>query len=88
MKLPDGASKARFLRGFGFREGDWRVLADSLRRIAVTWDVATVVESSFGTRYTVIGPLESPDGRNPRVRTVWIVDKGSAIPRLITAYPA
>jgi hypothetical protein len=49
--------------------------------------IVNVVESEFGTRYTVEGELITPDGRNPRVRTVWMVEKGSDIPRLITAYP-
>ena len=35
----------------------------------------------------VEGELPAPDGRRPRVRTVWQVDKGQIAPRLITAYP-
>ena len=52
-----------------------------------TEPVGDTVDSAYGTRYAVDGPLETPDGRNPLVRTVWIVDKGSARPRLITAHP-
>jgi hypothetical protein len=28
-----------------------------------------------------------PDGRAPMVRTVWTIDEGQTLPRLITAYP-
>ena len=28
-----------------------------------------------------------PDGRRPRVCTVWQIDEGQTVPRLITAYP-
>ena len=31
---------------------------------------------------------ETSDGRNPCVRTVWQIDRGSDYPRFITAYPA
>jgi hypothetical protein len=31
--------------------------------------------------------LHSPNGRRPRVRTVWQMDEGAVAPRLITAYP-
>jgi hypothetical protein len=31
--------------------------------------------------------IETPGGRMPAVRTVWIVDHGTTAPRLVTAYP-
>ena len=61
--------------------------ADALRAHGGTHDVASVVESRFGKRYIVEGKLVSPDGRNPLIRTVWIVEKPQAAPRLVTAYP-
>jgi Domain of unknown function (DUF6883) len=33
------------------------------------------------------GSMVSPDGRNPLMRTVWILEKGEDAPRLVTAYP-
>ena len=44
-------------------------------------------ETGLGPRYEVEGELLAPDGRRPRVRTVWQVDTGQIAPRLITAYP-
>jgi len=38
-------------------------------------------------RYEVDGPLNTPAGRTPYVRTVWQLDHGEVAPRLITAYP-
>ncbi len=84
---PDGASKAEFFARLGFRLEDWAALADALRRHGAHGGVVNTVDSAYGTRYAVDGPLETPDGRNPLVRTVWIVEKGSARPRLITAHP-
>ena len=34
-----------------------------------------------------IGRIETPSGKTPLVRTVWIVDRGFDAPRLVTAYP-
>jgi hypothetical protein len=85
---PDGASKAGFFSKLGFHTEDWMVLAGALRSHGAAHPVVRMVESTFGTRYTVEGPLETPSGRRPSVRTVWVVDQGSDTPRLITAYPA
>jgi hypothetical protein len=88
LSHPDGASKARFFIGFGFRIGEWDVLGKALIQHGIDHPVERVVDSAFGTRYTVVGPLETPDGRDPHVRSVWILDKGSDAPRLVTAHPA
>lgn len=49
--------------------------------------VDSSVESDYGTRYIVEGELDTPDGRTPHVRTVWIIEPHQTSPRLITAYP-
>lgn len=83
---PDGRSKAVFFERFGFRVEEWKTLAEALREIGVSNPVTREVESAHGRRYTVDGPLRTPGGRSPRLRTVWIVEPGAA-PRLVTAYP-
>ena len=82
-----GASKARFFVAFGFTVAAWRVLAEALREHARVGEVASTTETGFGPRHEVDGPLTAPDGRRPRVRTVWQIDVGEVAPRLITAYP-
>lgn len=82
-----GASKARFFAAFGFEPVSWRAFADALRRQGQSGEVAATNETGFGPRYEVDGELEAPDGRRPRVRTVWQIDVGEVAPRLITAYP-
>ena len=84
---PDGSSKAEFFSRFGFRVDGWQVLARALRKHGRENDVSISVESVYGTRYSVDGPLATPDGRSPQLRTVWILAKGSQAPRLITAHP-
>lgn len=82
-----GASKAQFFLGFGFEITRWHVLAEALRRHGSENEVTRSTITVFGPRYEVEGPLESPDRRNPQVRTIWQWDHGTVAPRLITAYP-
>jgi hypothetical protein len=84
---PDGWGKADFFERFGFTVERWKILAEALRRHGQAYNVTNKVESAFGVRYSVDGLLETPDGRNPMVRTVWIIERGAVIPRLITAHP-
>lgn len=84
---PDGKAKAAFFMRFGFRPEEWETLSAALRKHGASHQGVKTVESPYGTRYAISGELESPDGRNPRVRTVWILEKGSRTPRLITAHP-
>jgi hypothetical protein len=84
---PDGSSKAEFFSCFGFSPVQWRELADALRNHGINGKVVRTVESSYGTRYAVDGPMEAPDRRNPLIRTVWLVGRNSRTARLITAYP-
>lgn len=83
---PDGSTKAEFFSRFGFSLPQWRELADALRNHGAGGKVVRTVESAYGTRYAVDGPLETPDRRNPLVRTVWLL-RQSGTARLITAYP-
>lgn len=84
---PEGKSKAAFFLRFGFRAASWDVLAEALRNHAFQHEVQKTVASSYGVRYVIEGPLETPDERAPLVRTVWMIDEGTSAPRLITAYP-
>ena len=82
-----GATKARFFGEFGFTAERWEVLAEALRAHGRQHEIARTKATPFGPRFEVEGRLESPDGRHPRVRTVWQLDAGQIAPRLITAYP-
>ncbi len=83
---PDGRSKAAFFTSFGFSVESWEVFAQALRQHAATRDVSSTQVTEHGTKYVVEGILETPDRRNPAVRSVWIIEHGSAIPTLVTAY--
>ncbi len=85
---PDGASKAQFFARFGFDLDKPDVLADALREHARAHPARELKRTAYGVTYAVEGPLPAPDGRTPRVRSVWIVLEGEDAPRLVTAFPA
>jgi hypothetical protein len=84
---PDGSHKARFFKRFGYTTARWERLADDLKEHARRHSVVKTMASQHGVRYTMDGVIETPDGRRPRIRTVWFIRKNDARPRFITAYP-
>jgi uncharacterized protein DUF6883 len=84
---PQNGGKAAFFLAFGFRLDAPEVLAEALLRHVLDHDVTDVQQHPYGTRYTVSGPLGTPDGRNPTVDAGWFIDPGSDTPRLTTATP-
>ena len=77
---PSGRSKAVFFPRFGLTEAMWESLADALWRHARGNDVTQTEKTPFGTSYAVDGSLAAPDGRTPRIRSVWFIETGEAIP--------
>lgn len=84
---PDNGGKAPFFAAMGFTVGAWNVLAEALRGLARTADVSATSQSPHGQKFVVDGEMDTPVGKRPRMRSVWIIDQGSANPRLVTAYP-
>ena len=83
----DGRHKAAFFVQFGFTVAQWPRLAEALIQHIHENEIASVTETSRGEHFTVEGELETPSGRRPLVRTVWMIEFGSKAPRLITTYP-
>jgi len=65
---PFGRAKAAFFMRFGFALDNWQVLRDALVMHAGNNEVALSMTRRHGVMYEVIGPLKTPDGRNPQVR--------------------
>ena len=83
----DGMGKAKFFMQFGFSRAQFAKLQSSLQKHAVTQPVAEVKTTEHGVKYILECSVQSPDGRNPCIRSVWIVDAGKTVPRLVTAFP-
>ena len=80
LTSPKGKSKAVFFRAFGFTIEQWQVMADALKQHAATYEVASTEADEHGTRYVIEGVLNTPDGRNPQVRAVWIIREDETDP--------
>ncbi|NJL57484.1 hypothetical protein HC928_21890 [bacterium] len=81
------SGKSAFYLVFGFTLADWEILKAALIQHATTHEVARSSETAHGIKYIIEGKLQTPDGRSPQVRSVWIIDRGKDAPRLVTAYP-
>lgn len=84
---PVGRHKARFFQQFGFAQSNPETLRSSLLAHARLYEAALLGESRFGKRYAIDGPLQSPDGRNPRLRVIWFIESGKEEPKFVTAHP-
>jgi len=82
-----GKDKAVFFMRFGFTIEQWEVLAKALLAHAAAHEVASITEKVDMINYVIEGELNTPDGRQPQVRTVWAIETDNTAPRFLTAYP-
>lgn len=83
----DGHGKEQFFTRFGFARDDWRIFANALLQHCANNEVAKIEDSPFVKRYVIDGIIQTPDGRNPNVRSVWFIENAEQTPRFVTAYP-
>jgi hypothetical protein len=81
---PQNGGKGRFFRDHGF---DAETLAASLAAHPLRHPIASQQTSPHGRKFVVHCALASPDGRDPCITSVWIIDAGAQPPRLVTVYP-
>jgi hypothetical protein len=84
---PIGGDKAVFFSRFGFNRDGWTLLESALLAHAREGAVVDERQTPYGRHYTVEGRLRTPDGRDPVVRTAWMVALGEWRPRFVTAHP-
>jgi len=76
-----------FFESLSFRRAEPELLAEALRKLARQEEVTKATMSPHGRKYVIVGQIESPTVNVGNVQTVWIVDKGRDVARLVTAYP-
>ena len=81
-----GGTKARLLARFGYIVENWRQLEVDIRSGLGT-EVDVVRTTEYGTRYEIRMTLQTPLGMLLTLRTIWQIDNGTNVPRLITLYP-
>jgi len=84
---PKGGSKAKYLLRFGFTAEEPQLLADAL---AIHYQAAPDARMMFdevGSRRVICeGPIQGLDGREPWIRSVWLVEP-DMYGRLLTVVP-
>jgi hypothetical protein len=79
--------KAKFFIGTcGFDPSRPHELDAALRQHPVLNPYDSWVQNKFGIKIAVKCSLPTPNGRNPCVRTVWMIDAGKTKPRFVTGY--
>jgi hypothetical protein len=81
----DNKGEAALFQAFGFTRDAWDILRNTLRAHPLQNEIAETSQSPHGIKYVVQCTARTPDGRNPRITTVWIIE-GNRPPRLVTAY--
>jgi hypothetical protein len=84
---PTGKGKAAFFKHHGFDPEQWEALADALRHHVTENSVVQVVRTPYGEKYAIEGPLKTPGGESPGVRSIWFLEMGEEALRFVTAYP-
>lgn len=86
---PRSRGKPAFFLSFGFSAAQPEILTAALFKHAQTHPISSSRPSYAGsTSYSIVGPLQTPDGRNPVICPVWQLGGTETFPRLVTAYGA
>lgn len=82
-----GGSKAKKLIRYGYSLSSWQQLELDIRRYHLTADIRIEKTTRYGVRYEIREALLAPVNRWLYVKTVWQIDIGTDVPRLITLVP-
>lgn len=86
-KHNSGKHKARIFNAvLGMGPDDAEALREALLKAVKTHDAEVGNLDVYGQRYTIDFPFEW-QGKQAIIRSGWIINRGSDIPRLVTAYP-
>jgi hypothetical protein len=82
-----GGPKARLLAALRYDRERWQVLERDLREQHLPLDFAREGENEYGRRFEIVGPIATPCGRAVVFVSIWQIDHGTDVPRLITMFP-
>lgn len=57
------------------------------RQLILPREVEVVRQTRYGTRYEIHAAVETPSGRRLTLRSIWQMDDGTDVPRLLTLVP-
>lgn len=82
-----GRFKAAFFAWLGYAQERWEELQRDLRAQHLNREAEEIGETRYGKKFRIRGPLIGPNGREVELVSIWIIRKGEAVPRFVTAYP-
>jgi len=83
---PEGKHKARlFVAALGMTEADAEPLRDALLQVVKSHDATLGRRDAYGQRYQIDFAFDR-HGRQTILRSGWIIEHGSDVPRLTTCY--
>ncbi len=88
LSNPKSAGKAKFFISRGFSIANWMVLKIALLEHPQKNQVNGQMPGKHGEKYKITCSLTTPDGTNPCVISIWIIQPADPFPRFVTAYPA
>lgn len=85
---PQNKGKAKFYSQIGYSTINLEQLAKELLSLACSGELQqSSPHPPHGNQYVVVGEIAAPNGRSYKIKSVWIIETGTTIPRLVTAYP-
>jgi hypothetical protein len=87
LKWRSKDDKSQYFMSLGFTQQKWTELRDALLRHPLDNDYVATGSGVNGVTFEVQCNLRTPDGRNPCIRSIWQIDRGTSVPKLVTAYP-
>ena len=85
---PDGRGKAIFFASKGFTLENIQEFREMLITQASHNPVSKLVQTEWGIKYIVTGPVKWQNQNEFNLTSVWIIENGESFPKLATAYPA
>ena len=81
---PQNRGKARLFAALGYTRNSWQVLESDIRTQHLVLEAREGRSHAYGRTFEIVGMLRGPAGASI-IMTVWMYDRGSDIPRFLTA---
>lgn len=86
---PEGQSKAIFFKLHGFDQQRPKQFQNAIKsHFYVNLGTAISVETAYGIKILIQGPIETPIGKEVFIKSVWFQELNSDFVKLVTAYPS
>jgi hypothetical protein len=82
LEFREKSDKSKLMSLGGYTLDNWEELENDLRLLLENEEAVFSRTDNFGDYYTVFGNL-----RNLHVKTIWLIEKGTELPRFITLIP-